>query len=118
MTYQLSPYTQSGTLVIDRVGDDFLHALRHNLHILYKKHVDVIFADVNLMRCGDVDRTIERLKEEGFVFSGVLFYRKGGEDYLRMQMPNSENVETERIVCHSDFCSGLLRKINEELAAF
>ena len=118
VTYQLSPYTQSGTLLIDRTGDDFLHALRHNLHILYKKHVDVIFADVNLMRCGDIDRTVDLLKEEGFVFSGVLFYRKGEEDYLRMQMPNSENVETERIVCHSDFCSGLLQKINEELAAF
>ncbi|WP_456451473.1 GNAT family N-acetyltransferase [Hydrogenimonas sp.] len=118
VTYELSPYTQTGTLVIDSVPEDFAHTIRHTLHILYKKHVDMIYADINLMRCAWVDEAVEILKEEGFVFSGVLFYRKKGCDYLRMQLINSDNVETERIVCHSDFCGGLLETIARELDAF
>ncbi|WP_353662100.1 GNAT family N-acetyltransferase [Hydrogenimonas sp. SS33] len=116
--YDLSPYTQSGTLIVDRIGSDFTHAMRHTLHTLYKKHVDMIFADINLSACSHIDDAVEVLKEEGFVFSGVLFYRKGRDDYLRMQMPNSDNVETKEIVCHSGFCSELLQKINAELGEY
>ncbi len=116
--HELSGYTQTGTVVIDEICKDFSHILRHNLHILYKKHVDMIYADINMMRCGEIDKAVEILKEEGFVFSGVLFFRRGEEDYLRLQMPNSDNVETEQIVCHSDFCSALLSIINEELDSF
>jgi anti-sigma regulatory factor (Ser/Thr protein kinase)/N-acetylglutamate synthase-like GNAT family acetyltransferase len=118
ISYELSHHTQTGTIVIDSVPADFAHSIRHYLHILYKKHVDMIYADINLMKCAWVDEAVEILKEEGFVFSGVLFYRKEGCDYLRMQLPNSDNVETERIVCHSDFCSNLLQTISGELAAF
>ena len=118
ITYELSQYTQSGTLVIDWVSEDFAHTIRHYLHILYRKHVEMIFADVNLMQCGCVDEVVRVLKEEGFAFSGVLFYRRGEDDYLRLQMPNSDNVETKQIVCHTDFCSRLLQGISEELEAF
>ncbi|WP_457597708.1 GNAT family N-acetyltransferase [Hydrogenimonas sp.] len=116
--YELSEYTQSGTIVIDRIPDDFAHAIRHTLHILYKKHVDMIYADIDLMTCMRVDEAVEVLKEEGFAFSGVLFYYRDGRDYLRMQLPNSDNVEVERIVCHSDFCRRLKETISGELAAF
>ena len=118
IAYELSEHTQTGTLIIDALPRDFAHTIRHTLHTLYKKHVDMIYADINLMQCAWVDEAVEVLKEEGFVFCGVLFYRKEGCDYLRMQLINSDNVETERIVCHSDFCSGLLRTITGELAAF
>ncbi len=118
ISYELSEYTQTGTLVIDRICGDFSHTLRHYLHTLYKKHVDMLYADINLMRCSRVDEAVKILKEEGFVFSGVLFYRKGGDDYLRMQMPSSDNVETEQIVCHSDFCGRLLTFISGELDSF
>ena len=116
--YELSDYTQTGTLVIDALPHDPAHTIRHTLHTLYKKHVDMIYADINLMQCEWVDEAVEILKEEGFVFGGVLFYRKKGCDYLRMQLVNSDNVETEHIVCHSEFCRGLLRKITSELSAF
>jgi len=118
ITYELSRYTQSGTLVIDWISDDFDHMIRHYLHILYKKHVEMIFADINLMKCGCIDEAMRVLLEEGFVFSGVLFYRKGEDDYVRLQMPNSDNVETKRIVCHTEFCRDLLQKISAELDAF
>ncbi|WP_201352698.1 ATP-binding protein [Hydrogenimonas urashimensis] len=118
ITWELSEYTQCGTLVIDWVSEDFAHVVRHHLHILYRKHVDMIFADINLMKCGCIDEVVKVLKEEGFAFSGVLFYRKGKDDYLRLQMPNSDNVETKQIVCHTDFCSELLHRINGEIEAF
>ena len=112
---ELSQFTQTGTLMIETIGPGFAKKMRHYLHTLYKKHVDMIYADINLMRCRRIDDAVALLKEEGFVFSGVLFYRRGEADYLRMQMPNSDNVETEAIVCHSDFCHGLLGLINDEL---
>ncbi|WP_456403255.1 GNAT family N-acetyltransferase [Hydrogenimonas sp.] len=118
VSYELSGYTQTGTLVIERICSDFSHTLRHYLHTLYKKHVDMIYADINLMRCSRIDEAIGILKEEGFVFSGVLFYRRGRDDYLRLQMPNSDNVETRQIVCHSDFCRRLLSFIGEEIDSF
>ncbi|ADV46082.1 GNAT family N-acetyltransferase [Nitratifractor salsuginis] len=113
--YELSPYTQSGTIVIDNVGEAFHHGIHQNLHRLYKKHVDMIYADINLMQCHRIDEVIGLLREEGFVFSGVLFYRRGQEDYLRLQLPNSDQIETREIVCHSDFCHELHRIILEEL---
>ncbi len=118
ISFELGEYTQTGTLVIDRVCGDFSHTLRHYLHTLYKKHVDMIYADINMMQCSQIDRAIRVLKEEGFVFSGVMFYRKGDDDYLRMQMIGSDNVETRRIVCHSPFCSRLLAFIDEEISSF
>ncbi|BDY12412.1 GNAT family N-acetyltransferase [Hydrogenimonas cancrithermarum] len=116
--YELSDYTQTGTLIIDRICSDFTHTLRHYLHLLYKKHVDMIYADINLMQCNRVDEAVKILKEEGFVFSGILFFRKGSDDYLRLQMPNSDNVEMRQIVCHSDFCHRLLDVITAEFDAF
>ena len=112
---ELSRFTQTGTLLIETIGPGFAKKLRHHLHTLYKKHVDMIYADINMRSCSRIDDAVALLKEEGFVFSGVLFYRRGEADYLRMQMPNSDNVETEAIVCHSDFCHGLLGLINDEL---
>ncbi len=115
--YELSEYTQTGTLVIDDICDDFTRAIRHVMHTLYRKHVNMIYADINLMRCGRIDDAVELLKEEGFVFSGVIFFGRGNCDYLRLQMIASDNVEAEQIVCHSDFCSRLLHEINEEIAS-
>jgi anti-sigma regulatory factor (Ser/Thr protein kinase)/N-acetylglutamate synthase-like GNAT family acetyltransferase len=118
ISYELSEYTQTATLFIDRICSDFTHTVRHYLHLLYKKHVDMIYADINLMQCNRVDEAVKILKEEGFVFSGVLFFRKGSDDYLRLQMPNSDNVETRQFVCHSNFCHRLVNLINAELDAF
>ncbi|MCF6200964.1 MAG: GNAT family N-acetyltransferase [Hydrogenimonas sp.] len=116
--YELSPYTQTGTLLVERVCGDFSHLLRHYLHTLYKKHVDMVYADINMSGCTLIDETVKVLKEEGFVFSGVLFFRRGDDDYLRLQMPNSDNIEMKQIVCHSQFCNRLLEFIDRELELF
>ena len=54
--------------------------------------------------------------KEGFVFSGVLFYRRGEDDYLRLQLVNSDNVETQNTVCYSQFCREMTEVINKEFS--
>ncbi len=116
ISYELSSYTNTATLVIDSLDERIRQTLKHYLMLLYKKHVDMIFADINLMQCAKIDEVIKKLQKEGFVFSGVLFYRRNEDDYLRMQLVNSDNVETENIVCYSDFCHELVGLINKELS--
>ncbi len=116
VNYELSHYTNSATLVIDRLKEHIRSTIKHYLMLLYKKHLDMIFADINLMQCEKIDEVIKKLQKEGFVFSGVLFYRRNQDDYLRMQLVNSDNVETENIVCYSDFCHELVGVINKELS--
>ncbi|WP_457606503.1 GNAT family N-acetyltransferase [Nitratifractor sp.] len=113
--YEMIPYKQIGTILIEGSGEGLRPKLRAMLHLLYRKHVDMIYADINLVRCGDPERVIDLLREEGFVFSGVLPFRKREEDYLRMQLPNSEEIETEKLVCYSEFCRELHGEILHEL---
>ena len=117
VTYELSHYTNTATLVIDRLDEHIRSTIKHYLMLLYKKHVDMIFADINLMQCEKIDEVIKKLQKEGFVFSGVLFYRRNQDDYLRLQLVNSDNVETKNIVCYSGFCHELIDVINKELSA-
>jgi len=116
VSHESSPFNQTGTLLIRSGGADLLHQIRHHLHRLYRKHADMIYADLNLMRCNGIDEVVAQLKEEGFVFGGVLFYRQEDEDYLRMQMINCDHVETDHLVCHSSFCKELLGEIRREIA--
>ncbi len=116
VTYELSHYTNTATLVIDRLDEHIRSTIKHYLMLLYKKHVDMIFADINLMRCEQIDEVVKKLQKEGFVFAGVLFYRRNEDDYLRLQLVNSDNVETKNIVCYSDFCHELIETINKELS--
>ncbi len=115
LSYEVSPYTNTGVLIVDEVAEKFKKGIRYHLGNLFKKHLDMIFADINLIRCTDIDAVVKFLRKEGFVFGGVLFYRHGDDDYLRMQLVNSDNVETRNIVCHSEFCHRLLHVVNEEL---
>ena len=52
----------------------------------------MIYADVNL-KSGDIDNLVEFLNKKGFFYSGVLFYRYNGDDYLRLQLENTHNIE-------------------------
>ena len=115
VSHEYSPYNQSGTLVVEKGGAGLRQRIHHHLHRLYRKHADMIYADINLMQVSEIDRAVALLNEEGFVFSGVIFYRRGEDDYLRLQRINTDNVELERLVCHSDFCHELVESVRREL---
>lgn len=71
---------------------------------------DVIYADVNL-KSGDIDDLVEFLNKKGFFYSGVLFYRYNGDDYLRLQLENTHNIEEKLNVCYSKYCKKLTRYV-------
>jgi hypothetical protein len=76
----------------------FGKAVRH----LLARHVDVIYADLDLHRGAADNDAVDRLNELGFSYAGLVCHGQDGHDYLRLQRLNAENVELERIVCDSE----------------
>jgi hypothetical protein len=87
-------------------------ALRH----LLARHVDVVHADLDLHTLVDPDEAVSTLNELGFFYAGVLLYGLEGHDYLRLQLLNAENIETEAIVCDSAFARDLLGAVLDDRA--
>ncbi len=71
-----------------------------------KINAEMIYADINL-ESKDIDEIVEFLNKKRFFYSGVLFYRYGGKDYLRLQFENTHNVEERYNVCFSEYCKFL-----------
>ena len=71
-----------------------------------KVNAEMIYADINL-ETKEVDEIVEFLNKKRFFYSGILFYRYGGKDYLRLQFENTHNVEEKYNVCYSDYCKFL-----------
>lgn len=74
----------------------------------------MIYADVNLQRFGNIEETIELLNRRGFFYAGVMYSLHGGEDYLRLQRKNTQNVDEEDLQCYSEFGQYLLGFILED----
>lgn len=84
-----------------------LHALRRAL----ARHVDAVYADLDLTNGAASDEAVERLNAEGFFYAGLVLCGRHGHDYVRLQLLNAENVELERIVCDSDVAQSILRTV-------
>jgi hypothetical protein len=84
-------------------GDALVHAIRQ----LDERHHDVIYADVDLHSVPNSDAAVAVLNEHFFFYSGLVPFGTGGHDHLRLQRINSDNVETEQIVCDSEFAGRL-----------
>ena len=69
---------------------------------------EMIYADINL-HTKEIDEIVEFLNKKRFFYSGVLFYRYNGFDYLRLQFENTHNVEEKLNVCYSDYCKFLTK---------
>jgi hypothetical protein len=89
-----------------------LRAIRH----LDERHNDVIYADVDLHAAADVDAVVAALNQRYFFYSGLVPFGPDGHDHLRLQRINSENVETEGIVCEGDFARGLRTWVTQDRA--
>jgi N-acetylglutamate synthase-like GNAT family acetyltransferase len=74
-------------------------AVRH----LLARHVDVIYADVDLEAVEDVEAATACLNECGFFLAGLTVHGPDGHDHLRLQLLDSEEVELEGCVCDSPF---------------
>ncbi len=84
-----------------------LHAVRRAL----ARHVDVVYADLDLTTGAASDEAVERLNAEGFFYAGLVLCGRRGHDFLRLQLLNAEDVELERIVCDSAASQEILRAV-------
>ena len=75
-----------------------------------KVSAEMIYADINL-QTKEVNEIVKFLNKKRFFYSGVLFYRYGGKDYLRLQFENTHNVEERYNVCYSDYCKFLSKYV-------
>ena len=94
-----------GGLVIDGRVKNFENRFRLLFSKLKLKN-DMIYADINLhsSEAEEITYFLNRLK---FFYSGVLFYRHNGNDYLRLQYENTHNIEEKLNVCFSSYCKFL-----------
>jgi N-acetylglutamate synthase-like GNAT family acetyltransferase len=67
---------------------------------------EMVYADINL-HTPEIEEITEFLNKKRFFYSGVLFYRYNGFDYLRLQYENTHNVEERLNVCFSEYCKFL-----------
>lgn len=100
--------TRTATIRIGGWSDGAADALVHAIRQLDERHHDVIYADVDLHGVSDLDAAVARLNELFFFYAGLVPFGTAGHDHLRLQRINSDDVETEAIVCDSDFAGRLL----------
>jgi N-acetylglutamate synthase-like GNAT family acetyltransferase/anti-sigma regulatory factor (Ser/Thr protein kinase) len=93
-------------------GTALQRAVRH----LLSRHVDVVYADIDLVAVGEVDEATTALNELGFFLGGLVLHGAEGHDHLRLQLLDSEDIELEDVVCDSSFAEELKRRVLEDKA--
>jgi N-acetylglutamate synthase-like GNAT family acetyltransferase/anti-sigma regulatory factor (Ser/Thr protein kinase) len=105
-----------GFLRLRRWDDDAGTALKRALRHLLSRHVDVVYADVDLVTVGEVDEATTALNELGFFAAGLVLDGADSHDHFRLQLLDSEDIELEEIVCDSPFAEALRRRVLEDKA--
>jgi anti-sigma regulatory factor (Ser/Thr protein kinase)/GNAT superfamily N-acetyltransferase len=105
-----------GFLRVRRSEGDAASGVRSAVHHLRSQHVDVAYADVDLMAVTDVNETTAQLNEHGFFAAGLVLHGLDGHDYLRLQMLDSEDIELEGCICDSAFAGTLMQRVLEDKA--
>ena len=95
-----------------QAGTALKRAVRH----LLSQHVDVVYADLDLVAVGEVDEATAELNELGFFAAGLVLHGPDGHDHLRLQLLDSEEIELEDIVCDSSFAQVLRGQVLEDKA--
>jgi GNAT superfamily N-acetyltransferase len=90
--------------------------LKTSVHHVLARHVDVVYADLDLMAVEAVNEAVAELNELEFFASGLLLHGPDGHDFLRLQRLDSEEIELEKIVCDSPFADVLRKRVLEDMA--
>jgi N-acetylglutamate synthase-like GNAT family acetyltransferase len=91
-------------------------ALHRTVRHLLSRHVDVVYADLDLVTVADVDEASAELNELGFFAAGLVLHGADGHDHLRLQLLDSEEIELDEIVCDSPFAETLRRRVSDDRA--
>jgi anti-sigma regulatory factor (Ser/Thr protein kinase)/N-acetylglutamate synthase-like GNAT family acetyltransferase len=105
-----------GFLRLQRWDSEAGTALKRAVRHLLSRHVDVVYADVDLVAVGEVDEATTALNELGFFAAGLVLHGADGHDHFRLQLLDSEDIELEDVVCDSSFADALRRRVLEDKA--
>jgi anti-sigma regulatory factor (Ser/Thr protein kinase)/N-acetylglutamate synthase-like GNAT family acetyltransferase len=94
----------------EKTSRDLTPTVRH----LLSRHLDVVYADVDLVSVNDVNEATAGLNELGFFVAGLALHGPDGHDHLRLQLLDSEDIELDEIVCDSPFAETLKRRVLED----
>ncbi|HEY3206991.1 MAG TPA: GNAT family N-acetyltransferase [Gaiellaceae bacterium] len=100
-----------GFLRLQRWDGEASSALKEAVRHLLARHVDVVYADVDLVAVADVNEATAELNELGFFAAGLVLHGPDGHDHLRLQLLDSEEIELEDVVCDSSFAESLRRRV-------
>jgi N-acetylglutamate synthase-like GNAT family acetyltransferase/anti-sigma regulatory factor (Ser/Thr protein kinase) len=116
LTIEVDEPRALGFLRVRRWEGEADSALKAALRHLRSQHVDVAYADVDLMGVADVNEATAELNELGFFAAGLVLHGLDGHDYLRLQLLDSEEIELEDVICDSAFAAALMRRVLEDKA--
>ena len=105
-----------GFLRLQRWDAEGSSALKQAVRHLLSQHVDVVYADVDLVAVADVNEATAELNELGFFAAGLLLHGPDGHDHFRLQLLDSEEIELDDVVCDSPFAEVLRRQVLEDKA--
>jgi anti-sigma regulatory factor (Ser/Thr protein kinase)/N-acetylglutamate synthase-like GNAT family acetyltransferase len=94
----------------EKTSRDLTPTVRH----LLSRHLDVVYADVDLVSVNDVNEATAGLNELGFFVAGLALHGPDGHDHLRLQLLDTEDIELDEIVCDSPFAETLKRRVLED----
>jgi N-acetylglutamate synthase-like GNAT family acetyltransferase/anti-sigma regulatory factor (Ser/Thr protein kinase) len=100
-----------GFLRVQRWDGETSSALKGAVRHLLSRHVDVVYADVDLVAVADVNAATAELNELGFFAAGLVLHGLDGHDHLRLQLLDSEDIELDDVVCDSSFAEALRRRV-------
>ena len=100
-----NPLLKIGGIVINGEVKNFKDKFE-KLFAKAKLKNDMIYADINF-KTEKIDDMVFFLNKKGFFYSGILFFRYNGEDYLRLQYENIHKIEEKLNVCFSNYCKFL-----------
>jgi N-acetylglutamate synthase-like GNAT family acetyltransferase/anti-sigma regulatory factor (Ser/Thr protein kinase) len=100
-----------GFLRVQRWDGDASSALKGAVRHLLSRHVDVVYADIDLVSVAEVNTATAELNELGFFAAGLVLHGPDGHDHLRLQLLDSEDIELDDVVCDSSFADALRRRV-------
>jgi len=96
-----------GVIVINGIENNFEKRFNSIFSKMRLKN-EMIYCDINLSE-PQIDKITNFANKKGFFYSGILFYRYNGSDYLRLQFENKDNIEEKTNICYSDYCKFLTK---------
>jgi N-acetylglutamate synthase-like GNAT family acetyltransferase len=116
LTANLDEPRSLGFLRLRRWDGEAGLTLKGAVRNLLSRHVDVVYADVDLVAVADVNKATAELNELGFFAAGLVLHGPDGNDHLRLQLLDSEEIELDDVVCDSSFAEALRRQVLEDKA--